>query len=80
LLGTGSDIQGVSTILNPFLDEVLSHILKRKCLVDPDGLVSCLGLLQPVVVDIPGQVGVDAGTAAAIVVSRDELVLSKEEE
>jgi hypothetical protein len=54
-------------------------VLQSKRLVDPGGLVSCLGLLQPVVVDIPGQVGIDAGTAAAIVVSRDELVLSEGE-
>lgn len=50
-------------------------MLESKRLADPGGLVSCLGLLQPVIVDIPGQVGVDAGTAAAIIMSRDVLVL-----
>jgi hypothetical protein len=78
LLGARWDIQGISTILNSFLDEVLSHVLQREGLVDTSGLVSCLGLLHPVVVDIPGQVGVDAGTAAAIVVSGKALVLSEE--
>lgn len=78
LLGARWDIQGISTILNPFLDEILSHVLQSEGLVDTSGLVSRLGLLHPVVVDIPGQVGVDAGTAAAIVVSGKALVLSEE--